>query len=128
MSAAASPVLSWFEIPTADLERAVRFYESALGVTLRREEIGGIPIALFPYTEPATGGALVQHPAQKPSADGVIVYLNAQPGVDAVLARVTKAGGAVQGPVVELPREIGYIGFFIDSEGNRIGLHSCTRG
>ena len=54
----------------------------------------------------------------------MVVYLNAQPNVDAVLARVEKAGGKVQGPVIELPQDIGYIGFFTDTEGNRIGLHS----
>ena len=58
----------------------------------------------------------------------MVVYLNAQPNVDAVLARVEKAGGKVQGPVIELPQDIGYIGFFTDTEGNRIGLHSPKNG
>jgi len=128
MSATATHVVSWFEIPSTDFERAVRFYEAALATTLRREDFGDQPIGIFQYTEPATGGCVVHNPSARPSADGVVVYLNAQPSVDAVLARVERAGGKVQGPVIELPQDIGYIGFFTDTEGNRIGLHSRTNG
>jgi predicted enzyme related to lactoylglutathione lyase len=124
MSEAASHIISWFEIPATDFERAVRFYETAFATVLRRENVGGQPIGIFQYAEPATGGCVIHSPTTKPSADGVVVYLNAQPNVDAVLARVEKAGGKVQGPVIELPQDIGYIGFFTDTEGNRIGLHS----
>jgi predicted enzyme related to lactoylglutathione lyase len=128
MSEAASHIVSWFEIPSTDFERAARFYETVLGTTLRRENFGDQPIGIFQYTEPATGGCIVHSPTVKPSADGVVVYLNAQPNVDAVLGRVEKAGGKVQGPAIELPRNIGHIGFFIDTEGNRIGLHSPKHG
>jgi predicted enzyme related to lactoylglutathione lyase len=128
MSAAASHVVSWFEIPSTDFERAVRFYETALDTTLRREDFGGQPMGIFQYTEPATGGCIVHSSTIKPSTDGVVVYLNAQPSVDAVLARVEKAGGKVQGPVIELPQDIGHIGFFVDTEGNRIGLHAPKNG
>jgi hypothetical protein len=128
MSATATHVVSWFEIPSTDFGRAVRFYETALATTLRREDVGDQPIGIFQYTEPATGGCVVHSPSARPSADGVVVYLNAQPSVDAVLARVERAGGKVQGPVITLPQDIGYIGFFTDTEGNRIGLHSRTNG
>jgi uncharacterized protein len=128
MSSGASHIVSWFEIPSVDFERAVRFYETALGTTLRREEFGGQLLGIFQYTEPATGGCVIASPIAKPSTDGVLVYLNAQPTLDAVLARVEQAGGKVNGPVVELPQGMGYIGFIIDTEGNRIGLHSQTNG
>jgi uncharacterized protein len=128
MSASASHVISWFEIPVADFERAAHFYETAFATTLRRDNFGGEPIGVFGYAEPATGGCIIQSTKAKPSTDGVVVYLHAQPGVDAVLARVEEAGGKVQGPAVELPQDIGYMGFFTDTEGNRIGLHSRTKG
>ncbi|RFU45850.1 VOC family protein [Paraburkholderia sp. DHOC27] len=128
MSSPASHIVSWFEIPSVDFERAVRFYETALGTTLRREDFGGQPMGIFPYAEPATGGCIVAKTKASPSTDGVLIYLNAQPSVDAVLARVEKAGGKVDGPVVELPQGIGFIGFIIDTEGNRVGLHSPTNG
>jgi predicted enzyme related to lactoylglutathione lyase len=63
-----------------------------------------------------------------PTGDGVLVYLTAQPTVDATLARVEQAGGKVDGPVIKLPEDIGYIAFFTDTEGNRLGLHSRTNG
>jgi hypothetical protein len=123
-----SKVVAWFEIPSVDFDRAVRFYETALDVKLDRQEIGGQPIALFGYEEPATGGAIVHSPAMTPAGDGVLVYLTAQPTVDAALARVEQAGGKVDGPVIKLPQEIGYIAFFTDTEGNRLGLHSRPNG
>jgi predicted enzyme related to lactoylglutathione lyase len=128
MSSGASHIVSWFEIPSVDFERAVRFYEAALGTELRREDFGGQLLGIFQYAESATGGCIISSPKAKPSTDGVLVYLNAQPTVDAVLARVERAGGKVEGPVIELPRGIGYIGFITDTEGNRIGLHSPTNG
>jgi predicted enzyme related to lactoylglutathione lyase len=120
--------VAWFEIPSVDFDRAVRFYEAALDVKLNRQEVGGQPIAIFGYEEPATGGAIVHSPSMTPSDDGVLLYLNAQPSVDATLARVEKAGGKTDGPVIRLPQDIGYIAFFRDSEGNRLGLHSLTNG
>jgi predicted enzyme related to lactoylglutathione lyase len=125
---ASSKVVAWFEIPSVDFDRAVRFYEAALDVKLNRQQFGDQPIAVFSYEEPATGGAIVHNPSIKPARDGVCVYLNAQPTVDAVLARIEKAGGKTDGPVIELPQDIGYIAFFIDTEGNRVGLHSPTNG
>jgi predicted enzyme related to lactoylglutathione lyase len=125
---AASKVVAWFEIPSVDFDRAVRFYEAALDVKLNVQEIGGQPIAVFGYEEPATGGAIVHSPSMTPTGDGVLVYLNAQPTVDAVLARVEQAGGKTDGPVIKLPQDIGYIAFFTDTEGNRLGLHSRTNG
>ena len=119
--------ISWFEIPAIDFERAVRFYEAALDQPMRRELFGGVPMAFFPRDEEATGGAIVCNPrAMRPSStgDGVTVYLTAEPTLTAMLDRVTPAGGKIDGSIVELPKEIGFIAFVIDPEGNRIGLHS----
>lgn len=87
-----------------------------------------INLIIFGYEEPATGGAIVHSPSTTPTGDGVLVYLNAQPTVDATLARIEKAGGKTDGPVIKLPQDIGYIAFFTDTEGNRLGLHSLTNG
>ena len=121
-------LVAWFEIPSVDFDRAVRFYEAALDTPLNRQDFGGQPIAVFRYEEPASGGAIVHSPSMTPADDGVIVYLNAQPTVDAALARIERAGGKTDGPVIKLPQDIGYIAFFTDTEGNRLGLHSLTNG
>ena len=123
-----SRVITWFEIPAHDLDRATRFYEAALDVSLKRDVFGGVPMALFAHADTDdrnTGGCIVFNPHDaKPHADGVLVYLNAKPSVTAALDRIEKAGGRKQGPALELPNNYGYIGHFIDSEGNRVGLHA----
>ncbi|RKP51069.1 VOC family protein [Trinickia fusca] len=126
-AATATRVISWFEIPALDFDRAVRFYEAALDTPLSREVFGGVPIAVFAKEEEATGGCIVHQPGQmRPAAagEGVLVYLNAEPSVSATLERIARAGGKQDGSVIELPNDIGYIGYFVDTEGNRVGLHS----
>ncbi|PMS23164.1 glyoxalase [Trinickia dabaoshanensis] len=126
-TATANRTLSWFEIPAINFERAVRFYEAALDQPMRRELFGGVPMAVFASDEDATGGAIIHNPRElRPSVtgDGVTIYLTAEPTLQATLDRVTPAGGKIDGSIVELPNDIGYIAFFIDPEGNRIGLHS----
>ena len=125
--ATATRVVAWFEIPALDFDRAVRFYEAALDAPLHREVFGGVRTAVFSHEEEATGGAIVCNPRDtRPSVtgDGVTIYLNAEPTLQATLGRIEPAGGKIDGSIVELPNDIGYIAFFIDNEGNRIGLHS----
>ena len=129
MSTEVSRVISWFEIPAHDLDRAATFYETAFDTSLQREVVGGVPMALFAHTDGETGGCIVFNPHDaKPDPNGVLVYLNAQPSVTAVRDRVEKDGGPNQGQALELPSNFGYIGFFIDTEGNRVGLHAAKLG
>ncbi len=115
-------IINWFEIPVADLERAVQFYERVFQATLRRENMSGMQMAIFPYAYPHAGGALIRFEHYKPSADGVIIYLHT-PELDEMLKRVDSAGGqCVFGPH-SLSDDIGRIAQVIDSEGNRVGLH-----
>ena len=118
-------LISWFEIPALDLNRACAFYENILAVTLNRGDMGPASLAVFPYDrDHATGGTLITGPGFKPSAEGAVVYLNANPSLDAVLARVSKAGGKVVLPRTELPPGMGAYAHFVDTEGNRVGLHA----
>lgn len=79
-------------------------------------------MAVFPHEENATGGAVVKFPEVKPSAQGCIIYLST-PDLNATLKRIATANGeCVFGPMA-LPKGLGTIALFIDSEGNRIGLH-----
>ena len=126
-TATATRTISWFEIPALNFDRAVRFYEAALDQPMRREVFGGVPMAVFPHEDETTGGAIVCNPRDtRPSVtgDGVTVYLAAEPTLQATLDRITPAGGKLDGSIVELPHDIGFIAFFIDPECNRIGLHS----
>ena len=121
-------VINWFEIPVADLDRARRFYEATFAVSLNIEEMGGMRMAIFPYAEPATGGALLACPEGKPGDHGVVIYLDGGDDLAVPLARAAAAGGRVLMPKTEISPEIGFIAMFADSEGNRIGLHSPGAG
>lgn len=117
-----SNIINWFEIPVANFERAVQFYESVFQATFRREDMTDMQMAIFPYTEPNPGGALVKFEHYKPSADGTIVYLQTANMAD-ILKRVDTAGGqCIFGPET-LPDDIGTIALIIDCEGNKVGLH-----
>jgi predicted enzyme related to lactoylglutathione lyase len=115
--------LTWFEIPTLDLDRAVRFYETVLGVRLKREIFGGVPHALFPAGQTDAGGALIHDGRRKPSTDGTLIYLDAGGKLDACVERLKGAGGTVLLPKTDIG-DPGFIAVFRDSEGNSVALHS----
>jgi len=121
--------ISWFEIPVTDLNRAQEFYETIFGIQLIPMDLPNIKMRMFPIDDPMTGigGALADTGGtfHKPSAtEGPLVYLNANPDVQMVLDKVEAAGGKIMVPKTEISPEYGFMGVFIDSEGNRIGLHS----
>lgn len=116
--------LRWFEIATADLERAVHFYQTVFATELRRETCGDIAMAIFPYAEPYPSGALVAMPQLQPRDNGTLIYLDGGDDLNAVLARIPAAGGQVVMEKTDLGNDIGHIALFIDSEGNRVGVYS----
>lgn len=120
--------IDWFEIPCTDIDRAQAFYEQMLGCTLERENYSGpgMTMAVFPAAgEDAVRGALQAGPGvAAPSAQGTVIYLHAGASIDAVLARVPAAGGRIQMPATALPPGMGHIAHIIDTEGNRVGLHT----
>jgi predicted enzyme related to lactoylglutathione lyase len=117
--------INWFEIPVRDLDRAQRFYETLFDAPLRREQMGEATLAVFAYDEPGVGGCLYAHGDMQPAAQGTVVYLNAAPSLDAVLARVERAGGRIAAPKVQLPGDMGAFAHIVDTEGNRVGLHAA---
>lgn len=118
--------LNWFEIAANDLDRAKKFYETIFNMHMETMEMDGMKMAMFPQdmgSGKASGG-LAQSTMHKPSTDGALIYLNANPAMDNVLERIPNAGGQIVLPKTQISPEIGYMAFFIDSEGNRVGLHS----
>lgn len=119
--------ISWFEIPTADLDRATKFYETILGITLVPMDMPNFKMRMFPVQDNMTGisGALTHAPDfYQPTDNGTLVYLNANPDVQIVLDRIEAAGGKILVPKTEISPEIGYMGVFMDTEGNRVALHA----
>ena len=120
--------ISWFEIPSTDLARATKFYETIFGISLIPMDLPDIKMRMFPVEDPMTGigGAVVHSDGfHKPSAtDGPLIYLNGNPDVQQVLDKVEAAGGSITVPKTEISPEYGFMAVIIDTEGNRIGLHS----
>ncbi len=120
--------VGWFEVPVADMDRAVRFYEKVFGYTLTRSKMGPLDMAWFPWIEKGLGaaGSLVYHEEfYKPSADGVLIYFSSPAGdLNIELGRVESAGGKVLIPRTLIKDDIGYMAVFLDTEGNRLALHS----
>jgi hypothetical protein len=118
--------IDWFELPVAQFDRAVAFYESVLATPLRLENMGGKRVAVFGYDEPGVGGCLMEDAALKPAADGALVYLNAGASIDRVLERVATHGGRIALGKTALPPGVGFFAHIIDSENNRLGLHALA--
>ncbi len=120
--------ISWFEIPTTDINRAQKFYEAVFQITMTPIDMENIKMRMFPLDNPmdGVGGSIVQtNGFHTPSAtDGPLIYLNGNPDVKIFLDRVEAAGGKIIVPKTEISPEYGYMGVFIDTEGNRIALHS----
>lgn len=120
--------ISWFEIGTTDLDRATKFYEAIFGIKLNPMDLPNIKMRMFPIDDmmKGIGGALVDSRGfHKPSAtDGPLIYLNGNPDVQKVLDKVEAAGGKIMVPKTEISSEFGYMAVILDTEGNRIGLHS----
>jgi len=118
--------LNWFEISVTDIARAKKFYEEIFSVEMPVQDMMGMKMAYFPadMMNGKVGGSIVESPYHKPSADGVKVYLNANPDMDVILERIGAAGGQVMMPKTKISDEIGYMAGFVDSEGNHVALHS----
>jgi uncharacterized protein len=115
----------WFEIPAGDLARATNFYEYILQMKMRPYQGVGAKMNIFPYSEPGIGGAVIA--SQNGEAGrGSVVYLNADPSLDAVLARVEPAGGSILLGRTELPPGMGVFAQIKDTEGNAVGLHAVS--
>jgi len=114
----------WFEIPANDLARATKFYETILATSLKAETFGTHELRVFAHDDDAASGCLMKGPGLEPSKSGAVVFLNADPSLDVVLARVERAGGKIAVPRTDLPGDMGSFAHIIDSEGNRVGLHA----
>ncbi len=123
--------ISWFEIPATDLERAQKFYEAIFEISMIPMDLPNIKMRMFPLDDMinGVGGAVVDSGGfHKPSStEGPLVYLNGNPDVQQVLDKVAAAGGTIMVPKTEISPEYGYMAVVLDTEGNRIGLHSVPQ-
>lgn len=123
-----SNVVSWFEVPVSDMDRAIKFYEKIFDYKLQFVDLGELKMALFPTSKSGVGasGSLIQHPTfYKPSNNGTLVYFSSPSGdLQNELDKIEKAGCEVIIPKRQISESGGFMGLFLDSEGNRVALHS----
>lgn len=113
-----------FEIPATELSRAIKFYQTVLDINIERMEFQEMKMGLFPSEGQATFGVIMQGEGYTPSSNGVTIYLNAGNDVQVVLDKIEENGGKIILPKTLHADESGYFALFLDTEGNRIGLHS----
>jgi hypothetical protein len=118
--------ISWFEIPAQQIERATTFYGQILDSNLHTTTIMGMKMAFLPAEENAVSGALVEGEDYTPATNGALVYLNGGNDLNKIANRIDRAGGKLIIPKTKISDEFGYFAIFIDSEGNRIALHSMN--
>ncbi|XLS27862.1 VOC family protein [Flavobacteriaceae bacterium M23B6Z8] len=119
-------MVGWFEIPVTDMERVRKFYETVFNISLQVQDFGGTLMGWFPFANGKTGssGSLIQNEAYTPSkSEGVLIYFSSV-DVSNELTRIPEAGGTVLQSKTLISEDIGYMALFLDTEGNRIALHS----
>jgi predicted enzyme related to lactoylglutathione lyase len=111
----------WFDIPVADLDRAARFYSAVLGVGVEKHSHGDFSFCVVEHRD-GNGGCLVKDEAEI-SAGGVLLYLNVDGRIQDAVGKVVPNGGTVTKPIHSIMPH-GFRAIILDSEGNRVALHS----
>lgn len=119
-------LINWFEIPATDFSRAVSFYKAILGLEIKETEMFGTKMGFFPTDGKNVSGAIVQGEDYKPATDGIIAYLNGGNDLQNVLDKVENNKGKVIVSKTQISPEMGYFGMFIDTEGNKMAVHSIN--
>lgn len=120
--------LTWFEIPTTDIQRAAAFFRAILAeplIDVSAEE----PMHMFPSHGGEVSGAIVQRPGprgMRPSDSGVMVYLRVEGTLADAMDRVAPAGGQLLSPAMTVPNAPGTFCIIRDTEGNHLGLHAWS--
>jgi predicted enzyme related to lactoylglutathione lyase len=120
--------LNWFEIPVSDFARAKKFYQTLFNYEMPENMMGEVQMGFFLHDMPGgkVGGAICRSKDHVPSDKGSIIYLNAQPDLQVALDKVETAGGKIllQKTEVSPDQKLGYFAYILDTEGNKVALHS----
>lgn len=116
--------ISIFEIPATEILRAVEFYQVILGVKIEIMDMEGMQMGLLPFEGQKIIGTIMKGEGYIPSPNGVTIYLNGGDNLQIILDKVENNGGKILVPKTLHGDESGYFAIFLDTEGNRIGLHS----
>jgi uncharacterized protein len=118
--------ISIFEIPATEISRAIDFYQTILDIKIEKMDMPEMQMGIFPYEGQVVTGVIIKAEGYQPSADGVTLYLNGGDNLQVILDKVEKNNGKILVPKTLHADESGYFAIFLDSEGNKIGLHSLN--
>lgn len=118
-------MVTWFEIPVSDMDRAKSFYEKVFNIQIGVQDLGGVLMGWFPHEGEVPGamGTLIKNDNYTPSEKGALLYFHSE-DVQSELDRIETAGGKIRQEKTMISPEHGFMAVFIDSEGNRIALYS----
>jgi hypothetical protein len=115
----------WASIPATDFERALKFYEHVLQIKMA-QPFPGQQVAV---PDEGAGGPVAFDLSvgndQPGSTGGPTVYFGSGGDIQAMVKRVEEAGGMVVMPPTDMGEMVGTLAVFIDSEGNRVGIHQA---
>jgi len=114
----------WFDIPVRDLDRAILFYSAVLKIAVEKQSFGDLPFGVLDHDQ-GNGGCLVIDEPAISEKGGILVYFN----VDGRIRDAVQVAELHGGRIIEPPHSLGPHGhraLLLDSEGNRIALHSNT--
>jgi uncharacterized protein len=123
MASAENNVITWFEIPVTNIQRAMKFYCTVFSTDMKEESFGPMKMAIFPKEGPGVHGALVQGEDYTPGNTGAVVYFDGGDDLSGPLSKVTAAGGKILKNKLSIGPH-GFMAVVLDTEGNRIALHS----
>jgi len=115
--------VNWFDIPALNFDRAISFYNQIYNITMDTTEINGYQMGFFP-AKGGIGGAVVAGEGCSPSTTGPLIYLNGGKDLSTVLSKVEAAGGRIVMAKTLINDAVGHFALFMDTEGNRLALHS----
>ncbi len=116
--------ISIFEIPATDISRAVKFYQAILDINIEIMDMEGMQMGLLPFEGQKVIGTIMKGEGYIPSPNGVTIYLNGGENLQVILNKVENNKGKIIVPKTLHGDESGYFAIFLDTEGNKIGLHS----
>lgn len=116
--------LNWFEIPVNDFDRARKFYSEIYDFEMPSAPMGEDMMGFFPVQPGHIGGAIIKGEGQVPSENGSTIYLNGGDDLNVICNRINAAGGKVLLEKTAISQEHGYFALFLDTEGNKVALHS----
>jgi uncharacterized protein len=112
----------WCDIPVANLDRASAFYAATLAIGVDKVEMENFTFCVF-HHDAGNGGCLIPNEAGISGSAGILLYMNVDGRIRDAVVQVGKMGGKIVEPVHSIGPH-GFRAIVLDSEGNRIALHS----